>query len=99
MPRLLGGTITVRGYPLAMVHAEKIVTAVQRGTANTRWCDYADIYLLSGRHSVSAAELSTAIAKVAAHRQANMVSLSEALEDFAALAQARWSAWVRRQRS
>jgi hypothetical protein len=98
VPRLLGGSISVRGYPLAMVHAEKIVTAVQRGIANTRWRDYADIYLLSGRHAVSAMELSTAIATVAAHRQADMTLLSEALDGFAPLAQARWSAWVRRQR-
>jgi hypothetical protein len=98
VPRLLGGTITLRGYSVAMIHAEKIVTAMQRGTANTRWRDYADIYLLSGRHAVSAAELCTAIAKVAAHRRANVISLSDALDGFAALAQARWSAWVRRQR-
>ena len=32
VPRLLGGGLTLFGYPLAMVHAEKIVTAVQRGT-------------------------------------------------------------------
>jgi hypothetical protein len=51
VPRLLGGSITVRGYPLSMVFAEKIVTAVQRGTVNTRWRDYADIVLarLQGR--------------------------------------------------
>jgi hypothetical protein len=29
IPRLLGGDIALRGYPLAMVHAEKIVTAQQ----------------------------------------------------------------------
>lgn len=31
LPRLLGGEIIVRGYPLSMVYAEKIVTAVARG--------------------------------------------------------------------
>jgi len=50
IPRLLGGSISVLGYPMVMVLAEKFVTAVQRGTANTRWRDGADIYLLSGRH-------------------------------------------------
>jgi hypothetical protein len=29
LPRLLGGTITITGYPIAMVHAEKIITAIQ----------------------------------------------------------------------
>ena len=48
LPRLLGGPITVRGYPVVMVLAEKIVTALARGTANTRWRDFADLYLLTG---------------------------------------------------
>jgi len=30
VPRLLGGTITVAGYPLPMVYAEKLVTMLQR---------------------------------------------------------------------
>jgi hypothetical protein len=37
LPRVLGGTLRITGYPLAMVYAEKIVTAVERGLANTRW--------------------------------------------------------------
>ena len=37
VPRLRGGEpIELPGYPMHMVHAEKIVTAIQRGTANTR---------------------------------------------------------------
>ena len=47
LPRLLGGSITVVGYPLPMVYAEKIITALQRGTVNTRWRDFADLYLLT----------------------------------------------------
>jgi hypothetical protein len=34
-PRIPGGTIAVLGYPIVMVYAEKIVTAITRGTANT----------------------------------------------------------------
>ena len=34
LPKLLGGTITLAGYPLSMVYAEKITTALQRGTVN-----------------------------------------------------------------
>lgn len=34
------------GYPLAMVLAEKIVTAIDRGETNTRWRDFADIYVI-----------------------------------------------------
>jgi Nucleotidyl transferase AbiEii toxin, Type IV TA system len=46
LPRLLGGEVVVLGYPLVMVHTEKIVTAIARGTVNTRWRDFADIYRL-----------------------------------------------------
>jgi Nucleotidyl transferase AbiEii toxin, Type IV TA system len=38
MPRLLGQEpIQLRGYSMEMVLAEKIVTALQRGSASTRW--------------------------------------------------------------
>jgi hypothetical protein len=55
LPRILCGTIAVRGYPLAMVYAEKIVTAIIKGTANTRWRDFADIYALARRHAIDGA--------------------------------------------
>jgi hypothetical protein len=41
MPRLLGGELVLRGYPLVMIYAEKLVTSLQRGAANTRWRDFA----------------------------------------------------------
>ena len=42
VPRLLNNAnhIVLLGYPIPMVLAEKIVTAIQRGTANTRWRDF-----------------------------------------------------------
>jgi hypothetical protein len=58
------------GYPLAMVLAERIVTAIQRGTANTRWRDGADIYLLSGRHEIDGTQLHRSLVTVAANRGA-----------------------------
>lgn len=98
VPRLLGGHITVPGYPLSMVYAEKLVTAIQRGTANTRWRDFADVYLLSSRHETSSNELAKSIALVSKHRQAAMEPLSKALEGFAKVAATKWAAWVRKQR-
>jgi Nucleotidyl transferase AbiEii toxin, Type IV TA system len=98
LPRLLGGTISLLGYPLAMVYAEKIVTAMQRGTLNTRWRDFADLYLLSGRHYADGAELELSLRIVAQHRSASLIQLSAVLDGYAGLAQARWAAWVRKQR-
>jgi hypothetical protein len=77
VPRLLGGAITVRGYPLSMVFAEKIVMALQRGTVNTRWGDYADVAQLSAAHDVDGDELAASIDVVASHRNATLTPLDE----------------------
>jgi hypothetical protein len=65
LPRLLGGEIVLRGYPVVMVHAEKIVTAIARGTVNTRWRDFGDIYMLARHHVIDGSELARAIRQVA----------------------------------
>jgi hypothetical protein len=97
LPRLLGGQLTLVGYPVAMIHAEKLVTALQRGIANTRWRDFADMYLLTRKHGVSGAELVGALRQVAKYRKAELASLSTVLAGYATVAQARWSAWRRQQ--
>lgn len=98
LPRLLGGTpISVVGYRVELVLAEKIVTALQRGTANTRWRDFVDIAELSNRE-INSDDLAESIKRVAAYRQVDLSPLSETLEGFAELAQSRWSAWRRKQR-
>ena len=88
----------MRGYPLSMVYAEKIVTAVQRGTVNTRWRDYADIALLSAAHDVDGDELAASIDVVSTHRNATLTPLDEALAGYAEIAQSKWRVWVRKQR-
>jgi len=98
LPQLLGGEIIVRGYPLAMVLAEKIVTAIARGTVNTRWRDFADIYMLTRHHATDGSELVGAIRRVAAHRQVRLLPLAQALDDYGPIGQQRWTAWRRRQR-
>lgn len=98
LPRLLGGTIQRSDYPLPVTYAEKIVTALHRGTANTRWRDFADLFLLSGQHPVSGDEVEQALAAVADYRQVDLMPLTDVLHGYALLAQARWEAWRRRQR-
>jgi hypothetical protein len=100
VPRLRGGEpIELRGYPMHMVYAEKIVTAIQRGTANTRWRDFGDIWRLSRQHSVAADDLASAIAEVAGHRNAVISPLAEVLDGYADLGQGRWQLWRRRSNS
>lgn len=68
LPQLLGGHIDLVGYPLTMVFAEKLATAIQGGTAHTRRRDFADVHLLSRRHDVVGAELIEAVGRVTAFR-------------------------------
>lgn len=94
IPRLRGGQpITLSGYPMAMVHAEKIVTAIQRGTANTRWRDFGDIWTLSRHHPINGTELRNAITRVANSRNATLVPLHDALDGYDTIAQSKWAAW------
>lgn len=97
IPRLLGGEITARGYPLAMVYSEKIVTAVARGTVNTRWRDFADIYLLTRRHAVDGAELCRSVHEVARHRRVDLRPLVEVLSGYGDIGQQHWAAWRSKQ--
>lgn len=98
VPRLLGGEIDLLGYPMPMVLAEKVVTAIQRGTVSTRWRDFGDIYLLTGTHSFTAAEARAAIVSVAAHRSVQPQPLAPLLDGYAELGQTRYVAWRNRQR-
>jgi len=98
VPRLLGGPpITIIGYSRELVLAEKIVTAVQRGTANTRWRDFVDIATLA-THPVDGQVLQSSIAQVAAYRQVQLGPLAETLVGFAEVAKVRWLAWRTKQR-
>ena len=97
LPRLLGGTLTLIGYPLPMVLAEKIITALERGTLNTRRRDYADVHLLTGHHAINGDDLAPALSDVAAPRDITVTALSGVLDGYAAAGQPRWTAWRRRQ--
>jgi hypothetical protein len=97
IPRLLGGEITTRGYPLAMVHSEKIVTAIARGTVNTRWRDFADMYLLTRRHSVGGSELCDSVQAVARHRHTALRPLADVLAGYGNIGQPKWAAWRTKQ--
>jgi hypothetical protein len=100
VPRLVNlGQQPVRllGYPLSMVVAEKTVTAIERGEANTRWRGFADLVTISRSQTLSAAELRRALETVAEFRQVKLLPLREALPALPDLAQSKWAAW-RRQR-
>ncbi|MGH8929663.1 MAG: nucleotidyl transferase AbiEii/AbiGii toxin family protein [Egibacteraceae bacterium] len=95
-PALLHQPFSLWGYPLVTVLAEKIETMVRRGDANTRERDFADVWLLTRVHAVSADDLATAIAATAEHRGTAMTPLAEALSTLPQRRQRAWSAFVRR---
>lgn len=97
LPLLLGGELTIIGYPVHMVLAEKIVTAVDRGTANTRWRDFVDIATIAARNDVRGADLETALTVVAEFRQVTLRPLGIVLDGMGAFGQTRWAAWRRKQ--
>jgi hypothetical protein len=94
LPRLLGQEpIPLRGYPIEMVLAEKIVTAVERGSASTRWRDFGDIHLITRRCVFRAGEVRQTMGTVADHRHVELASLDQALDGYAEIGQPRWAAW------
>jgi len=97
LPRLLGSTpLTLDGYSAELVLAEKIVTALQRGTANTRWRDFVDIAALS-RTDINTQTLGESIRRVAGHRSTPIATLADTLDGYADIAQPKWAAWRRKQ--
>jgi hypothetical protein len=100
LPRLVDiGQKPVRllGYPLPMVVAEKVVTAIERGEANTRWRDFADVLTVSRAHSLAASDLRAAIETVATYRDVTLQPLLPALAEMSEIAQTKWATWRRRQ--
>lgn len=97
VPVLLGDErIEVLAYPKSMVIAEKLVTALQRGRASTRWRDFADLFMLV-RGNLIEAEVIEALRAVASHRGVSLQPLGEVLAGMAKDAQARWATWRERQ--
>ncbi len=97
IPRLLGGEISVKAYPLEMVHAEKIVTAVARGTVNTRWRDFMDVAGLAAHHPIDGDALVGSVRDVAQHRGVELAPLATVIDGYGDIGQQRWAAWRRKQ--
>lgn len=85
--------VPVLGYPIETVLAEKIVTAITLGAANTRARDYADIYTLTGQHDLTHAVMGEALRATAEFRQASLVPLSTAIDNLVELRQATYLAY------
>lgn len=87
--------IHVMGYPLETMLAEKLITAVELGPANTRVRDYCDIYALTGARSVVCGILREALMATAEFRGVRVNSLADTVADLAALRQTAYAAYRR----
>lgn len=87
--------IEILAYPKVMVVAEKLVTALQRGRASTRWRDFADLFMLVPGDLVES-EIIKALRAVAEYRSVPLRPLAEVLEGMPEEAQARWATWRER---
>jgi hypothetical protein len=93
-PTLLDGDdFTLLGYPLESVIAEKAITMLSLGDANTRDRDYADVYLLSRVHSIEATTMRSALRTVAEHRGVEFRQLGPVLETLRESRQRSWTAF------
>jgi len=95
-PALLAEPFGVVGYPLETVLAEKIVTMVDRGDATTRVRDFADVFVLTKRHALGAADLAAAVRATGAHRHSDLHPLRSVLVNLAASRQSDWHRFVSR---
>ena len=94
VPRLLGGeALELPGYSLTMILAEKLVTAIQRGAANTRWRDFADIVTLARGHTLDAEALMASMGAVLEHRVVKPRPLAQVLAGFDESGQVGWARW------
>ncbi|GAA4632157.1 nucleotidyl transferase AbiEii/AbiGii toxin family protein [Actinoallomurus vinaceus] len=83
-------------YPIETVLAEKILTALERGDANTRVRDYADVWRLAGSNAFSGAGLHDAVTKAAHHREVKPRPLSERITALVDLRRRVYREWRRR---
>lgn len=77
--------VHVLGYPVETILAEKITTAIDLAETNTRVRDFADIFTVTGAHSVAEQPMREALKATATFRAVNLVPLSTAVGDLASL--------------
>jgi Nucleotidyl transferase AbiEii toxin, Type IV TA system len=77
--------VRVLGYPVETVLAEKLSTAITLGAANTRVRDYADVYTLTGSHSLAHDTARAALLATAAFRGTDLAPLSASIDNIVGL--------------
>lgn len=95
LPRLIGEPIPLLAYSREAILAEKGVTILERGIANTRWRDFVDIVRLA-EVGFDAETLLSSARSVAAYRGVTLEPVSPFLKGFPESSQLKWSSWRRK---
>ncbi|MDN5546185.1 MAG: nucleotidyl transferase AbiEii/AbiGii toxin family protein [Rhodococcus sp. (in: high G+C Gram-positive bacteria)] len=85
--------IRILGYPIETVLAEKLVTAIDLGRANTRVRDFADIHILTGTQAVRCDAVRAAVEATAPFRGVALTPLSQATEGLGTLRATTYAAY------
>ncbi|WP_461104097.1 nucleotidyl transferase AbiEii/AbiGii toxin family protein [Tessaracoccus terricola] len=95
LPALLPGAAMIRvlGYPIETVLAEKLVTAIDLGRANTRMRDFVDVHILTGTQTVRCGELRAAVEATAAFRSVALTPLAHAASGLGTLRATTYAAY------
>ena len=95
LPALRPGVAPIRilGYPIETVLAEKLVTALDLGLANTRVRDFADVHLLTDTQSVRCGSLRSAVIATAAFRQVALAPMASVTQGLGLLRAATYAAY------
>lgn len=88
--------VRLLGYPIETVLAEKLCTAIALGEGNTRVRDYADIFILTGKHSLRREAAWAALEATSKHRGVELRPLSEVIGDLAITQRRPYEAFRRR---
>lgn len=72
--------VDVLAYPLSLNLAEKVVTAMQRGAANTRDRDFADLWVASRKVELDGGSLRRDIVSVAEQRGQPLIPIRQAVD-------------------
>jgi hypothetical protein len=72
--------VRVLGYPVETVLAEKLVTAIELGRANSRVRDFVDLHLLTGTQVVQCGALRDALTATAEFRGTDLILLERAAD-------------------
>jgi hypothetical protein len=92
IPSMLANGFEMLTYSVEDELAEKIVTMISRGDANTRDRDFGDVWLIAHQIPVDAGTLMNDMRRTADHREVDLQPLSEVLHD---IREARRASWQR----